>query len=74
MALSFQVLHEARDAKHWLRDVAFSPAGDSYAVASQDSIVYVYDALSHNLKAKCDKLSGPAHRYLQISVEIRVEI
>lgn len=58
------MLHEARDAKHWLRGVTYSGDGEAFAVASQDGGVYLYDARSLNLKAKADKLSGPAHRSL----------
>ena len=33
-----QVIHEARDAKLWLRDAKFSPKGETFALASQVTV------------------------------------
>jgi microtubule-associated protein-like 6 len=59
---TLEVLHEARDAKHWLRDAKFTPGGESFALCSQDGTVYLYDTRALSLRAKCDNLTGPATR------------
>ena len=56
------MVHEARDAKHWLRDVSFAPDGQTFAIASQDATAYLYDTRSVGLRAKCTYLKGPAMR------------
>jgi hypothetical protein len=38
-AASLQVLYEGRDARHWIRDVRFSPNGELFALASTDNRV-----------------------------------
>ena len=64
MRRAWQVVHEARDARHWIRAVAFSPGGETFGVASQDGVVYLYDTRALRLRAKCDdgRLTGPASR------------
>jgi WD40 repeat protein len=55
------VLLEARDAQHWLRACAFSPAGETFGVCSQDGSIYLYDTRGRTLRAKCAGFSnGPA--------------
>lgn len=56
------MVHEARDAKHWLRDISFAPDGQTFAIASQDAMAYLYDTRSVGLRAKCTNLKGPAMR------------
>lgn len=43
-AETLEVLYEGRDARHWLHDAKFSPAGDTFAVASHDQKIYLYDS------------------------------
>ena len=54
-AETLEVLYEGRDARHWLREVKYSPDGQSFACASQDQKVYLYDNRQNILRAKCDK-------------------
>jgi len=58
---TLRVLLEARDAQHWLRACSFSPAGETFAVASQDGSIYLYDTRGRTLRAKCAGFTtGPA--------------
>ena len=52
---TLEVVYEGRDARHWLRDCKYTPEGDTFAVASQDQKVYLYDTRQNIMRAKCDK-------------------
>ena len=54
-AETMQVLFEGRDSRHYIRDAKFSPDGKSFALGSMDQKIYLYDAASTVLRAKCDK-------------------
>ncbi|KAH8097209.1 hypothetical protein JL720_91 [Aureococcus anophagefferens] len=54
-ALSLLVQHEGRDSRHWLRCCKFAPDGLSFAVGSMDQKVYIYDAETTHMRAKCLK-------------------
>ena len=48
-------IFEGRDSRHWLRDVKFSPDGKSFAVASMDHKIYIYNRDTFRLKGTCDR-------------------
>lgn len=52
-----ELVFEGRDSRSWVRACCFSPDGKSFAVASTDNKVYLYDSKSYALKAKVRKLS-----------------
>ena len=54
-ARTLRVLHEGRDSRHWLRCAAVSPDGTKFALGSMDHKIYIYDAKSTELTAKCTK-------------------
>jgi WD40 repeat protein len=39
-----------RDSRHWVPDVKFSPDGKSFAVASMDHKIYLYNGDTYRLK------------------------
>lgn len=47
-----EIVFEGRDSRSWIRACCFSPDGKSFAVASTDNKVYIYDSKSYALKAK----------------------
>lgn len=49
------VQYEARDSKKWIRDIKFSPDGQSLGVSSQDNSIYLYNAADFASKGKCKK-------------------
>ncbi|GMH99995.1 hypothetical protein TrVE_jg4710 [Triparma verrucosa] len=53
--LSLDVKFEGRDSRHWIRDVKYSPDGTSFAVASMDQKVYLYETKNFVLRAKAEK-------------------
>ena len=53
------VEHEGRDSREWITDVKYSPDGRMLAVASNDNIIYLYNADDgYPLIAKCEKHSA----------------
>jgi len=52
---SLEVKFEGRDSRHWVRDVKFSPDGTSFAVASMDQKIYLYESKNFILRAKGEK-------------------
>lgn len=44
-----------RDSRHWLPDVKFSPDGRSFAVASMDHKIYIYNSETFRLRGTCDR-------------------
>lgn len=44
-----------RDSRHWIPDVKFSPNGKSFAVASMDHKIYLYNGETYRLKGTCDR-------------------
>ncbi len=52
---TLDLVYEGRDARHWLREVRYSPDGDTFALACSDGKIYLYDAKQNVLRAKCDK-------------------
>jgi len=52
---SLDVKFEGRDSRHWIRDVKYSPDGSSFAVASMDQKIYLYETKNFVLRAKCEK-------------------
>lgn len=44
-----------RDSRHWIADVKFAPDGKSFAVASMDHKIYIYNADTYRLKGTCDR-------------------
>ena len=54
-ALTLAPLFEGRDARHWIRDCRYSPDGKTFAIGSTDQKIYLYDASSTVLRAKCVK-------------------
>lgn len=49
---NMEIVFEGRDSRSWIRACCFSPDGKSFAVASTDNKVYIYDSKSYALKAK----------------------
>ncbi|KAJ1457506.1 WD40-repeat-containing domain protein [Pelagophyceae sp. CCMP2097] len=56
---SLEAVHEGRDSRHFIRCVKYSPDGKTFAVASTDQKIYLYDAKSTALRAKCEKHTSP---------------
>ncbi|CAN0063286.1 unnamed protein product [Pylaiella littoralis] len=56
---NMQLVFEGRDSRSWVRACCFSPDGKSFAVASTDNKVYIYDSKSYALKAKAQKHNAP---------------
>ena len=52
---SLEVKFEGRDSRHWIRDVKFSPDGTSFAVASMDQKIYLYENNNFVLRARAEK-------------------
>ena len=52
---TLDVVYEGRDSRHFLRDAKYSPEGDTFALASHDNKIYLYDTEQNVLRAKCDK-------------------
>ena len=52
---SLDVKFEGRDSRHWIRDVKYSPDGRSFAVASMDQKIYLYESKNFVLQAKAEK-------------------
>jgi microtubule-associated protein-like 1/2 len=48
-------LLSCRDSRHWIQDAKFSPDGTSFAVASMDHKIYIYNIQSYRLKGTCDR-------------------
>lgn len=44
-----------RDSRHWLTEVKYSPNGKSFAVASMDHKIYIYNRETLRLKGSCDR-------------------
>jgi WD40 repeat protein len=44
-----------RDSRHWIPDVKFAPNGKSFAVASMDHKIYIYNGETYRLKGTCDR-------------------
>lgn len=43
------------DSRHWIRDVKFSPDNKTFAVASMDHKIYIYNRDNYRLKGSCDR-------------------
>eukprot|EP00981_Chlorochromonas_danica_P011760 scaffold4247_cov174-Ochromonas_danica.AAC.21 len=41
--IDYQVSHEARDSNKWLRDIKYSPNGQTIAIGGEDMKIYVYN-------------------------------
>ena len=54
-ALNLKPLFEGRDSRHFLLDCKFSPDGKSFAVASMDHKIYIYNRENYRLKGTCDR-------------------
>jgi microtubule-associated protein-like 6 len=52
---SLDVKFEGRDSRHWIRDVKYSPDGTSFAVASMDQKIYLYETKNFVLRGKAEK-------------------
>lgn len=50
--LNMEIVYEGRDSRSWIRACCFSPDGKSFALASTDNKIYLYDATSYALRAK----------------------
>jgi len=52
---SLELVHETRDSKEWIADCKYSPDGETFAVASCDNKIYLYDVRkNYELRAKCE--------------------
>lgn len=49
------ISYQYRDSRHWIPDVKFSPDGKSFAVASMDHKIYIYNGETYRLKGTCDR-------------------
>ena len=49
---NMEVVFEGRDSRSWIRACCFSPNGSTFALASTDNKIYLYDSKSFALKAK----------------------
>ncbi|CAB1096047.1 unnamed protein product [Ectocarpus sp. CCAP 1310/34] len=56
---NMEILYEGRDSRSWIRACCFSPDGKTFAVASTDNKIYIYDSKSYGLKAKAQKHNSP---------------
>jgi len=54
-AINLKPVFEGRDSRHWLQDVKFSPDGKTFAVASMDHKIYLYNRDTYRLKGTCDR-------------------
>lgn len=54
-AITMKPIYEGRDSRHWLPDIKFSPDGKSFATASMDHKIYIYNSESYRLKGTCDR-------------------
>lgn len=52
---SLRPVFEGRDSRHWLTECKFSPDGNSFAVASMDHKIYIYNREKFRLKGTCDR-------------------
>ena len=50
-----EVLHEDRKSKLFIRDIKYSPDGETLAIASEDGKVYLHDAKDYALRGMCQK-------------------
>lgn len=50
-----RVFFLSRDSRHWIRDAKFSPDGKTFALASMDHKIYLYDLHNYRLRGACDK-------------------
>ncbi|CAM9122646.1 unnamed protein product [Ascophyllum nodosum] len=53
--VNMEILYEGRDSRSWIRACCYSPNGRTFALASTDHKIYLYDAESFALKAKARK-------------------
>lgn len=49
---NMEIVYEGRDSRSWIRSCCFSPDGKSFALASTDNKIYLYDSTSYALRAK----------------------
>jgi len=54
-AASLKPIFEGRDSRHWLQDVKFSPDGKSFATASMDHKIYIYNRDNFRLRGTCSR-------------------
>ena len=67
-ASSMLVEHEGRDSREWITDAKYSPDGKMLALASNDNIIYLYNAEDgYPLIAKCEKHSASV-RHIDFSL------
>lgn len=59
-----------RDSRHWLTDIKFSPDGKSFALASMDHKIYIYQADTFKLKGTCNRHNA-AVTHVDFSVDGR---
>eukprot|EP00949_MAST-11_sp_MAST-11-sp1_P004459 g4459.t1 len=50
---NLQVIYESKDAEGWITCVAWSPDGDTLAIASADSNIYLYNNDDYAAKGRC---------------------
>lgn len=57
------IVYEGRDSRSWIRACCYSPDGATFALASTDHKIYLYDSKSFALKAKVStSLTAPTTR------------
>ena len=44
-----------RDSRHWLQEAKFSPDGTTFATASMDHKIYIYNRETYRLKGTCTR-------------------
>lgn len=49
---NMEIVYEGRDSRSWIRACCYSPDGKTFALASTDNKIYLYDSKSFALKAK----------------------
>jgi WD40 repeat protein len=53
---SLTAVHEGREGKEWIRDVKFSPDGQTLAIGSRDNVIYLHSVQdNYSLRCRCDK-------------------
>ena len=64
---NMDIVFEGRDSRSWIRACCFSPDGNTFALASTDNKIYLYDSKSFALKAKVRGTIGRCSCYTHIA-------
>lgn len=54
-AETLEIVFEGRDSRQWISEMKFSGDGNTLAIGSRDTKIYLYDTKNYGLRAKCEK-------------------